>query len=189
MAEPFFRLLEIVVPQVVAANKTTISYRGLEHIPEQGGALIVVNHTSYVDWLPASLAALQRKRRLRFMIKAEMQDVPAVNYVIKHVKLIPVDREHGADAYAEAVYRLRTGELVGLHPEATISRSLELRPFKTGAARMALEAAVPIIPMIVWGRSASGRRTTRNSCSSTRFRSSWRRAARWCPATTAPSRS
>ncbi len=151
MAEPFFRLLEIVVPQVVAANKTTISYRGLEHVPERGGALIVVNHTSYVDWLPASLAALQRKRRLRFMIKAEMQDVPAVNYVIKHVKLIPVDREHGADAYAEAVYRLRAGELVGLHPEATISRSLELRPFKTGAARMALEAAVPIIPMIVWG--------------------------------------
>lgn len=66
-------------------------------------------------------------------------------------KLIPVDRSVGADAYAVAVQRLRAGELVGLHPEATISRSLELREFKTGAARMALEAQVPIIPMIVWG--------------------------------------
>ena len=151
MAEPLFRLLEIVVPPVVAANGTKISYRGLENIPASGGALLTLNHTSYVDWLPASLAARERRRRLRFMIKAEMQEVPAVNYVIRHVKLIPVDRAHGADAYTEAVHRLRQGELVGLHPEATISRSLELRPFKTGAARMALAAQVPIIPVIVWG--------------------------------------
>ena len=47
--------------------------------------------------------------------------------------------------------RLREGELIGMHPEATISRSFELREFKTGAARMALEAQVPIVPMIVWG--------------------------------------
>ncbi len=151
MAEPFFRLAEVVVPAVVAMNGTTISYEGLENIPGRGGALIAVNHTSYLDWAPASLAALQRKRRLRFMIKAEMADVRAVNYVIKHAQLIPVDRTAGRDAYAVAVQRLRQGELVGVHPEATISRSYELRHFKTGAARMALEAQVPIIPMIVWG--------------------------------------
>jgi 1-acyl-sn-glycerol-3-phosphate acyltransferase len=50
-----------------------------------------------------------------------------------------------------AVRRLREGELIGMHPEATISRSFELREFKTGAARMALEAQAPIIPLIVWG--------------------------------------
>ena len=44
-----------------------------------------------------------------------------------------------------------TGELVGVYPEATISRSFELKEFKTGAARMAIEAQVPIIPLIVWG--------------------------------------
>ena len=85
------------------------------------------------------------------MIKAEMADVKAVNYVIKHARLIPVDRSSGQDAFAVAVQRLREGELIGMHPEATISRSFELREFKTGAARMALEAQVPIIPMIVWG--------------------------------------
>ena len=47
--------------------------------------------------------------------------------------------------------RLRAGELVGVYPEATISRSFELKEFKTGAARMALEAQVPIVPLIVWG--------------------------------------
>src|SRR6201993_207828 len=151
MAEPFFRLAEFVVPAVVAMNGTKLKFEGLENIPVRGGALIALNHTSYLDWMPASLAAHERKRRLRFMIKAEMADVKAVNFVIKHCQLIPVDRRMGHDAYAVAVQRLREGEIVGLHPEATISRSYELREFKTGAARLALEAQVPIIPMIVWG--------------------------------------
>ncbi|MEZ0363525.1 lysophospholipid acyltransferase family protein [Mycobacterium sp. pUA109] len=151
MAEPVMRALEIVVPPIVAANGTTITYHGLDNIPDRGGALIAVNHTGYVDWLPASLAALQRRRRLRFMIKAEMQEVAPVNFVIKHIGLIPVDRRAGADSYAVAVQRLKEGELVGVHPEATISRSFELKEFKTGAARMARAADVPIIPCIVWG--------------------------------------
>jgi 1-acyl-sn-glycerol-3-phosphate acyltransferase len=151
MAEPFFRLAEFVVPSVVALNGTKITYQGLENIPASGGAIIAVNHTSYVDWVGGSLAAKERHRRLRFMIKAEMADVKAVAYVIKHCKLIPVDRQKGAEAFAVAVQALREGELVGLHPEATISRSFELRDFKTGAARLALEARVPIIPLIVWG--------------------------------------
>jgi 1-acyl-sn-glycerol-3-phosphate acyltransferase len=151
MAEPLFRFAEMVVPAVVAMNGTKLNFEGLENIPARGGALIALNHTSYLDWMPASLAAHERGRRLRFMIKSEMADVKAVNYVIKHCQLIPVDRRMGHDAYAVAVQKLREGELVGLHPEATISRSYELRDFKSGTARLALEARVPIIPLIVWG--------------------------------------
>ncbi|CAJ1510557.1 lysophospholipid acyltransferase family protein [[Mycobacterium] holstebronense] len=151
MAEPFFRALEIVVPRLANANGPHVTIDGLENIPEHGGAVLAVNHTSYLDWYPASIAALQRHRRLRFMIKAEMTEVPVVNYVIKHIKLIPVDRSAGAGAYDEAVAQLRKGELIGLNPEATISRSFELREFKTGAARMAHSAGVPLIPVIVWG--------------------------------------
>jgi 1-acyl-sn-glycerol-3-phosphate acyltransferase len=113
--------------------------------------VIAINHTSYVDFLPAALAVHRRHRRLRFMIKAEMQRVKVVNFLIKHTRTIPVDRGAGADAYAVAVQRLREGELVGVYPEATISRSFELKEFKTGAARMAVEADVPIVPVIVWG--------------------------------------
>ena len=80
-----------------------------------------------------------------------MQKVGIVNFVIKHTGAIPVDRKAGAAAYNEAVRALQAGELVGVYPEATISRSLELKDFKSGSARMALEAQVPIIPMIVWG--------------------------------------
>jgi 1-acyl-sn-glycerol-3-phosphate acyltransferase len=149
--EPVFRTLEITVKTLVLATGTKISYQSLEHIPRTGGAVISINHTSYVDWLPAALAVHRRGRRIRYLIKAEMQQVKVVNFLIKHTKTIPVDRGSGAKAYAEAVRLLRVGELVGLMPEATISRSFELKDFKTGAARMALEAGVPTIPLIVWG--------------------------------------
>jgi 1-acyl-sn-glycerol-3-phosphate acyltransferase len=149
--EPVFRSLEIAVSLGTKAVGTKITYQGLENIPDRGGAVIAINHTSYVDWWPSALAAYERHRRMRFMIKAEMQDVKVVNFLIKHSGTIPVDREAGAGAYAVAVERLRQGEIVGVYPEATISRSFELKEFKTGAARMAKEADVPIIPLIVWG--------------------------------------
>jgi 1-acyl-sn-glycerol-3-phosphate acyltransferase len=149
--EPIFHTLEIAGRTVVRATGTRIAYQGLENIPATGGAVIAINHTSYVDFLPAALAVMYRKRRMRFMIKSEMQDVRIVNFLIKHSKTIPVDRGAGADAYAVAVDRLRAGELVGVYPEATISRSFELKDFKSGAVRMAQEARVPIIPLIVWG--------------------------------------
>lgn len=151
MPEGFYRLCEWIVPPMVAMQGTTFTYRGLENIPDRGGALLAQNHTSYLDWLPTLLAVRERRRRAYFMIKAEMADVKAVNYVINHARLIPVDRRAGHDALEVAAQRLRQGELIGMHPEATISRSFELREFKTGAARMALDAQVPIVPIIVWG--------------------------------------
>ena len=151
MAEPVFRLLEISVTSAVAMVGPRITYYGLDNIPRIGGGVIAINHTSYVDWIPAAIAVYRRKRRLRFMIKTEMNDVKIVGFLMRHSHMIPVDRRAGAGAYAVAVERLRDGELVGVYPEATISRSFELKEFKTGAARMAREAQVPIIPMIAWG--------------------------------------
>ena len=151
MAEPTFRTLEMLAQLIVFATGSQITYLGQENIPEKGGAVIAINHTSYVDWLPAALAIHHRHRRMRFMIKAEMQRVKVVNFLIKHTNTIPVDRGAGADAYAVAVERLREGEVVGVYPEATISRSFEIKEFKSGAARMAVEAGVPIVPHIVWG--------------------------------------
>jgi 1-acyl-sn-glycerol-3-phosphate acyltransferase len=149
--EPVFRTLEITAKALVLATGTRMTYRDLENIPRTGGAVMAINHTSYVDWLPAALAVHYRGRRIRYMIKAEMQQVKVVNFLIRHTKTIPVNRGAGSQAYAEAVRLLQAGEVVGLMPEATISRSFELKEFKTGAARMALEAGVPMVPLIVWG--------------------------------------
>lgn len=149
--EPVFRTLEIAAEVATRVTGTRITYHGLDHIPARGGAVVAINHTGYVDFLPAALAAKHRGRRMRFMIKAEMEQVPVIGYLIRHTGTIPVDRRAGAGAYAMAVRALQAGELVGVYPEATISRSFELKEFKTGAARMALEAGVPIVPLIVWG--------------------------------------
>ena len=149
--EPVFRTLELAAALAIRATGTQLTFHGLDNIPTTGGAVMAVNHTGYVDFLPAALAATARGRRMRFMIKAEMNDVRVVRFLIKHTGTIPVDRSAGGDAYAVAVRRLREGELVGVYPEATISRSFELKEFKSGAARMALEAQVPVIPLVVWG--------------------------------------
>lgn len=149
--EPVFRTLEVAAETLTRATGTRITYRGLDHIPARGGAVVAINHTGYVDFLPAALAAKRRGRRMRFMIKSEMEQVKVVGYLIRHTGTIPVDRRAGAGAYAVAVQSLRAGEIVGVYPEATISRSFELKEFKTGAVRMALEADVPIVPLIVWG--------------------------------------
>ena len=149
--EPVYRTLEIAAAIVTRALGITITYQGLDNIPARGGAVVATNHTSYVDFLPVGMSGRKRRRSIRLMPKAEMQRVGIVNFVIKHTGAIPVDRQAGAAAYAEAVRALRAGELVGVYPEATISRSFELKEFKSGSARMALEAQVPIIPMIVWG--------------------------------------
>jgi 1-acyl-sn-glycerol-3-phosphate acyltransferase len=64
---------------------------------------------------------------------------------------IPVDRTAGAASFREALSALKAGEIVGVFPEATISRSFELKAFKSGAVRMAQAASVPVIPMVIWG--------------------------------------
>ena len=149
--EPVYRSIEIAAAMAARAVGTRITCQGLENIPARGGAVIAMNHISYIDYLPAGLATRRRRRRIRYMLKAEMLDVGIVDWIIRHTRCIPVDRSAGASAYAEAVRRLRAGEFVGVFPEATISRSFELKEFKSGAARMALEAQVPIVPLILWG--------------------------------------
>lgn len=149
--EPVYRAIEISAGLAARALGTRITYQGIENIPAHGGAVVVMNHISYIDYLPAGLASRQRRRRIRYMLKAEALEHGAVDWIIRHTDCIPVDRDAGAGAFAEAVRRLRIGQLVGVFPEATISRSFELKEFKSGAVRMALEAQVPLVPMILWG--------------------------------------
>lgn len=143
---------------VVGAVRTMFAVQGLrfslagtEFVPRRGGAVMAVNHTGYLDFTYAGYAALPARRLVRFMAKKAVFEHKVSGPLMRGMKHIPVDRAAGAAAYREAVAALRAGEIVGVYPEATISRSFELKEFKPGAARMAQEAGVPILPTIVWG--------------------------------------
>ncbi len=125
--------------------------RGVENIPRTGGAVIASNHVSYLDFIFVGLAAYERDRLVRFMAKKSVFTSRVSGPWMRGMQHIPVDREAGAAAFAEAITALQDGELIGIFPEATISRSWELKKFKTGASRLALQAGVPIVPMVVWG--------------------------------------
>ena len=126
---------------------------GIDHLPTTGGAVIAINHTSYFDFTFAGLPAYEQGlgRKVRFMAKQEVFDHRITGPLMRGMRHIPVDRSSGAPSFDAAVQALKGGELVGVYPEATISRSFELKEFKSGAARMAIAADVPIIPHIVWG--------------------------------------
>jgi len=126
---------------------------GMEHLPATGGAVVAINHTGYLDFTFAGLPFYRHRppRLVRFMAKQEVFDHRVTGPIMRSLRHIPVDRSSGAASFDEAVARLKAGELVGVYPEATISRSFELKEFKSGAARMAIAADVPIIPHIVWG--------------------------------------
>jgi 1-acyl-sn-glycerol-3-phosphate acyltransferase len=114
--------------------------------------VLAINHTAYVDFVYIGLEAYRHDRRqVRYMGKIELSGNPVLRWAMRGCGVILVDRAAGHDSYVMAVDELRRGEVVGIYPEATISRSFELKEFKSGAARMALEADVPIVPAIVWG--------------------------------------
>jgi 1-acyl-sn-glycerol-3-phosphate acyltransferase len=112
---------------------------------------MAINHIGYMDFTYAGLCALKSGRLVRFMAKDPVFKHPISGPLMRGMKHIPVDRTAGAASYEAAVAALRSGEIVGVFPEATISRSFELKDFKSGAARMAAEAGVPVVPVVIWG--------------------------------------
>ncbi len=126
---------------------------GVENLPRTGGAVVAINHTSYFDFTFAGLPAYKQHlgRKVRFMAKKEVFDNKVTGPIMRSLRHIEVDRDSGADSFEQACRALKEGELVGVYPEATISRSFEIKGFKSGAARMAVAADVPIVPHIVWG--------------------------------------
>ncbi len=125
---------------------------GLHNVPRRGGALLAINHTAHVDFVFAGFGVLKANGRLvRFMAKKSIWQHPVAGAVMRMCRHIPVDRQAGAEGYRLAVESLLDDQLVGIYPEATMSRSFEVKELKTGAVRMAQETGRPIIPTIVWG--------------------------------------
>ena len=151
--EPVYGTVIQLARMIWKMQGLTFNVSGVEHLPATGGAVIAINHTSYFDFTFAGLPAYEQHlgRKVRFMAKKEVFDSKLTGPVMRSLRHIPVDRTSGAESFEAACQALKDGELVGVYPEATISRSFEIKEFKSGAARMAHAAGVPIVPHIVWG--------------------------------------
>ena len=152
MADPVYRPIILTARTVFAGLGLKVDMVGNENIPRTGGAVLAINHTSYLDFALGGLPAHYSGHRLvRFMAKDGIFKHPVAGPLMRGMKHIPVDRDAGSAAFRDAVAALKAGELVGVFPEATMSRSFEIKEIKNGAVRMARAADVPLIPMIIFG--------------------------------------
>ncbi len=149
--EPVYRPVIHAVKTLFFLQGTSIRILGEENVPRVGGAVMAVNHTSYLDFMYAGLPAWPHRRYVRFMAKKSVFSHRVSGPLMRGMHHIPVDRHKGGEAFAAAIRALRAGEIVGVFPEATMSRSFELKEFKPGAVKMAQVAGVPVLPVTIWG--------------------------------------
>ena len=149
---------DISYPPIILTAKALFKALGLrfqmsgtEHVPTEGGALLAFNHVSYIDFVLGGFAAQPSKRLVRFMAKREVFDHTIGGPVMRSMHHISVDRNDGGGSLEEALHYLQAGEVVGIFPEATISRSFEIKELKSGATRIAAQAGVPLVPVVLWG--------------------------------------
>jgi 1-acyl-sn-glycerol-3-phosphate acyltransferase len=151
--------MELVYPPVIALARALftvmrwpVHITGAHHVPATGGAVIATNHVGYLDFAFVGYSALPQRRLVRFMAKQEVFDHPISGPLMRGMHHLPVDRFGSAiSAIDTAVDALRAGEVVGLFPEGTISRSFVPARAKTGAVRIAMRASAPLIPSAIWG--------------------------------------
>ncbi len=127
--------------------------QGLEHIPEEGPALVVCNHVSFVDPLVIMAAC---PRPIRFVMDHHIFKLPLLSFVFREARAIPVApaRENAKlleQAYEEIAMALTAGEVVAIFPEGRITDTGELYPFKNGVRRILDRTPVPVLPMALRG--------------------------------------
>ncbi|MBA3742339.1 1-acyl-sn-glycerol-3-phosphate acyltransferase [Sporichthya sp.] len=149
---------ERVYPPVIAAALVwfrglglKITVDGAHHVPTTGPVVLASNHVSYLDFIFAGWGARPSKRLTRFMAKEAVFSHKVSGPLMRGMKHIPVDRDAGSGSFREALRALKAGEVVGVFPEATISRSFTVKEIKSGAVRMAVATKAPLVPVAVWG--------------------------------------
>ncbi len=143
----------IVKPTLLALTRR--DWSGGEHVPRSGGAVLVANHASHLDPLTFAHFVHEQGRVPRYLAKAALFDVFFAGWVLRSSGQIPVHRmtTDASRAFDAAVSAVAAGKLVVVYPEGTLTRDPDLWPMvgRTGAARIALSAGVPVIPAAQWG--------------------------------------
>jgi 1-acyl-sn-glycerol-3-phosphate acyltransferase len=130
-----------------------LEQKGLENIPEEGAAVIVCNHVSFVDPLVITAAS---RRPIRFVMDHRIFRTPVISFVFRHMRAIPIAPAKEDPAMMEAAFEevaraLAAGEVVGIFPEGRITDTGEFYPFRSGIQRIVGQSPVPVVPLALRG--------------------------------------
>ena len=130
---------------------------GMDHIPDEGPALVVCNHVSYMDALILSASI---PRPVRFVMYYRIFNIPVMSWIFRTAKAIPIagakeDPALMRRAFDEIDAALAAGEVVGIFPEGALTQDGEIAAFKSGVERILAQRPVPVIPMALRGMWAS----------------------------------
>ncbi|HET6822322.1 MAG TPA: lysophospholipid acyltransferase family protein [Anaerolineales bacterium] len=140
----------------------TMEVTGLERFPREGPVILAANHVTNFDVFPMQFAL---PHPIFFMGKAELFKNPLVDLLLRNLSGFPIHRGEKDDwAIRHAAKVLKHGQTLGIFPEGKRSRGKGLSVAKTGAARLALEANCPIVPMAVVGSDRFFKRLPHRTC-------------------------
>lgn len=126
---------------------------GLRHVPDEGAALVVCNHVSYMDALIVMGAV---RRPVRFVMYHRIFGIPVLSWLFRAARCIPIapakeDAALMARAFAQIDAALAEGELIGIFPEGALTKDGAIAPFKSGVERILAARPVPVVPMALRG--------------------------------------
>lgn len=151
----FWRRLTVVLVKPLISAVTLRDWRGMEHIPATGPAILVANHMSHADPFVFGHYVYDAGRWPRYLAKASVFRLPVAGRILSAVEQIPVQRGtiDAVKALDAAISAIGAGHAVLIYPEGTTSKEPELWPMrgKTGAARLWLATGAPVIPVMMWG--------------------------------------
>lgn len=142
--------LVVIIVRFIVKIIWGLEVEGAENIPNQGGAVVAGNHTTWFDPIAIAIAI---ERPVHFMGKAELFKIPILRWILLKLYVFPVQRGLAdRDAIREAQERVSSGELLGIFPEGTRNKTAEgLLPLQGGAALIAIKTGVPVVPVIITG--------------------------------------
>ncbi len=147
--ETVFRRIAVVLLKVLFRAISQMEFLGTHNLPQKGPVVLVANHLTNFDVFPMQFAL---KRPIFFMAKSELHQNPLLDIILRQLGSFPVQRgarDEWAMRHAQQV--LKEGHVLGIFPEGTRSKGRGLRTAKTGAARLAIGAPCPIVPVTVVG--------------------------------------
>jgi 1-acyl-sn-glycerol-3-phosphate acyltransferase len=153
-SEAWRNFTRIVLPPSIRALMA-LRWGGQQNVPPKQGMILAANHLSYTDILALSLFVHRCGRYPVFLAKASLFDVPVLGWLMLKLGQLPVYRGQtdAALVLQDAERISKAGACVIFYPEATVTRDPDLWPMvaKTGVARLALAADIPVIPVAHWG--------------------------------------